>query len=1180
MTTEPQCGSCGAANGADARFCSNCGTALSLTCPSCGHAASGRFCSWCGSTLSVPAGEAPAGQNKPVQASSAPVAERRVTSVLFADLVGFTTLSEARDSEDVRELLSRYFVVARTIVTRFGGTVEKFIGDAVMAVWGVPTTQEDDAERAVRAGLDLIDAVKALGDEVGAPDLALRVGVVTGEVAVTLGATGEGMVAGDVVNTAARVQSLAAPHQVWVDDTTRRLTSGGIAYTDAGSHLLKGKTEPVTVFAARQVVASVGGAQRVDGLEAPFVGRDREMRLVKELFHATMEEGRPRLVAVSGLPGVGKTRLGWEFEKYIDGVVSTVRWHRGRCISYGEGVAFRALAEMVRSRLGVLDGDEPAVIATKLDTGLNRWVTDPEERDWLSPRLGVLLGGDLSARDSYAPADLFAAWQVFFERLIDDEATGVALLVEDLQWADDGLLDFIEHLLARSQAPIFVLGFARPELDERRPHWSTGRRSTPLHLEPLGAPAMERLVDGLVDGLSERLRATLVTRSEGIPLYAVETVRALIDRDVVIPHEGRYVVAEGIDPDVDASAPTSLHTLIAARLDTLTSEERRVVQDGAVLGLSFPRASLAALSEGNTDPDALDRAVDGLVRKEILVLDSDPRSPERGQYRVVQAMVRAVAYETLSRRDRKARHLLAAERLGSEADADTYAAVIASHYLDARAADPGAADAPDLAARGVAMLETAAARASSLGAPAQAQRYFTRALQFAEEPAARARLGVGAASSAVTAGDLRSAVELAEDARSAAEDAGLPLEAAQALVVIGDALNNQGLGHGLPDRLIPVFESMPDTPETIRVRTRLAQNVTRAYFASIVDLEKATRWADICTSLAEAAEDWKLLSDTLGGYGAILMTSGRPTMGLGLLQVALSVARVHKLPAAELIPLNNLASFGAARDITAARQHVEEGLQVARRLGSRDTGAYLVGTAAFVYWVCGAWDEMESLAVDLDADSYRDISSVLDSYLAVMAMARGSEARRIPPDADPANVAVQWNAALLTTSAVAAWRDGDADSAISKQLEAITTYYQFGGLDDDFPTYWTLLLDFAASSGRPADAEYWFRLVSETPRGRVSPLLRALVPYFRARLSGASPDLIDGDFTEAAKALRSFGAPYWLARCLLDHAEFLIAENRTEAATALLDDAERIFSSLRAAPWVERTQRSMALAVR
>ena len=223
-----------------------------------------------------------------------------------------------------------------------------------MAVWGVPTTHEDDAERAVRAGLELVNPIAAMGADLGVPDLAMRVGIVTGEVAVTLGAEQQGMVAGDAVNTAARVQSAAAPGQVWVDETTRLLTTSAITYVDVGSHAMKGKADPVPLWAVRAVVAAVGGAQRADGLEAPHVGRDRELRLVKELFHGVEESGRPALLVVDGEPGVGKSRLGWEFEKYSDGLQPPVRWHSGRCLSYGEGVAFYALAEAIRGRLQTL----------------------------------------------------------------------------------------------------------------------------------------------------------------------------------------------------------------------------------------------------------------------------------------------------------------------------------------------------------------------------------------------------------------------------------------------------------------------------------------------------------------------------------------------------------------------------------------------------------------------------------------------------------------------------------------------------------------------------------------------------------------------------------------------------------------------------------------------------------
>ena len=316
------------------------------------------------------------------------VAERRVCSVLFCDLVGFTPVSESRNPEAIRELLSRYFAAARTVIGRYGGVVEKFIGDAVMAVWGTPVTAEGDAERAVRAALDLVAAVAELGGEAGVPGLAARAGVVTGEVAVTLGATGEGMVAGDAVNTAARVQVAAGPGQVLVDGATRRLAEGGIGFTEAGARQLKGKAEPQLMWRATRVVAGVGGSQRVDGLEAPLVGRDAELRTVKELFHAAAERRVPRLVLVSGPAGVGKSRLGWELRKYIDGLAERIRWHQGRCLSYGDGVAFWALAEMVRQRLGIAEEDPADSAREKLAEGLDRFVPDPDERAYVGARLG------------------------------------------------------------------------------------------------------------------------------------------------------------------------------------------------------------------------------------------------------------------------------------------------------------------------------------------------------------------------------------------------------------------------------------------------------------------------------------------------------------------------------------------------------------------------------------------------------------------------------------------------------------------------------------------------------------------------------------------------------------------------------------------------------------------------
>ncbi|MGQ0668242.1 MAG: adenylate/guanylate cyclase domain-containing protein [Actinomycetota bacterium] len=314
-----RCTACGTENEPGRKFCGECGKPLAVACPSCGTAnAPGlKFCGECGGALSAVASASPP---PTAAAREAPVAERRLVSVLFADLVGFTTLSEDRDAEEVRELLTRYFDTCRQLIVRYGGTIEKFIGDAVMAVWGAPTANEDDPERAVRAALDLTAAVAALGQEVGAPDLRARAGVLTGEAAVTIGAEGQGMVAGNLVNTASRAQSVAPPGAVYVGEATRRASEAAIVYEEAGAHELKGKAEPIPLWRAVRVVGLRRGAVKSAGIEPPFVGRDRELRLIKELFHACAEERKAHIVSVMGIGGIGKSRLAWEFEKYIDGL--------------------------------------------------------------------------------------------------------------------------------------------------------------------------------------------------------------------------------------------------------------------------------------------------------------------------------------------------------------------------------------------------------------------------------------------------------------------------------------------------------------------------------------------------------------------------------------------------------------------------------------------------------------------------------------------------------------------------------------------------------------------------------------------------------------------------------------------------------------------------------------------
>ena len=763
-----------------------------------------------------------------------PAAERRVCSVLFCDVVGFTPLSEARDPEAVRELLSQYFRVARTVIIRYGGVVEKFIGDAVMAVWGTPVATEGDAERAVRAALDLVSAVAELGSEAGVPGLAARAGVVTGEVAVTLGAAGEGMVAGDAVNTASRVQAAAEPGAVLADEATQRLAGSAIGFADAGEHALKGKTEPAQLWRATRVLSAVGGSQRVDGLEAPLTGRDAELRTVKDLFHAAADRRVPRLVLVSGPAGVGKSRLGWEFEKYADGLAAEVWWHRGRCLSYGEGVAFWALAEIVRQRLGIAEEDPAETAAVKLAEGLARYVPDPGERGYVAVRLGRLLGvaaagdgGEALSRD-----ELFAGWRLFFERLAAENP--VVLLVEDAQYADTGLLDFLDYLIDWVRdLPVYVLVFARPELGQARPGFGAGRNRSMLTLDPLDAASMEALADALVPGMPGPVRAKITRQAQGIPLFAVETVRALVDRDIVQPVEGVYRLTGDVG---ELAVPDSLHALLAARLDALEPGVRRLVADAAVLGATFPAEALIAVS--GQDEAAVRAALAELVRREVLSVSADPLSPERGSYGFAQDMLRQVAYDTLSRRDRKARHLAVAAHLRAAfpGDGEEVAEVIARHYLDALDAVPDDGDAGQIRGQAIAALTRAADRAGRTGAPARAAASYAVAARLTQagpgdgQPAAAAVLWEHAAEASLTSADWAAAVEQAGQAGDAYRQGGDARSAARAQVIAGQALRLWGRHAQAREQLTAAVAVLREDPDTDTVRA-LGELATLEIFA-------------------------------------------------------------------------------------------------------------------------------------------------------------------------------------------------------------------------------------------------------------------------------------------------------------------------------------------------------------
>ncbi|MFI5285790.1 MAG: adenylate/guanylate cyclase domain-containing protein [Candidatus Dormibacteria bacterium] len=1173
------CPSCGVESQAK-RFCINCGSALARACPSCGRSvgAADSFCGECGADLRAGTAErnrsqtSPAPQSRPAEASL-PSSERRHVSVLFADLVGFSLLSGQRDAEDVRELLSQYFATARTVIGRYGGTIEKFIGDAVMAVWGVPLSQEDDAERAVRAALELVDAVGAFGEAVGVPGLRARAGVLTGEAAVNLGVTGEGMVAGDMVNMASRVQSAAPPGTVLVGEATWRATTAAIRYEDAGQHELKGKPEPVRLWRATGVVAARGGALRPTGLEARFVGRDRELRVLKELLHATSEEGKARLLSIIGVGGVGKSRLAWEFEKYVDGLSEGIWWHRGRCLSYGEGVAYSALAEMVRMRAGIAENEAADSARQKLQACVQSFLPDDAERQWVEPRLAHLLGlEDLASSD---PRDLYAAWRVFFERLAAEGLT--VLLFGDLQWADPGLFDFIDYLLDWSRSsPILVLTLSRPELADRRPGWGTGKRAfTSLYLEPLSDDAMTELLEGLVPGLPAELTARVKERAAGIPLYAMETVRMLLDRGLVVEREGVY---RAVGPLQELEVPESLHALIAARLDSLSIGERQLVQDAAVLGKSFTPAALAAIT--GLPAEEVEPRLRALADKDLLAIQSDPRSPERGQYIFVQDLVRTVAYGTLARRERKLRHLAVADYMTSSwGDEDDIAEVVASHLMEAYEADPNAPDAGEIGARARQALGRAASHANSLGAPESACRYYERALELADDES-RADLHLKAGVAARLLGQRERARGHLEEARDLYLAAGQTLRQAKALgelasVEVRSGQRELSLQHF--DEALTLLAGAPADEETAALTAEFEMRLARALLFAL-DPDGALEHVERSLRLAERGQLWNVLVSGLDTKGGIFVTLGRRVEGEALISVALRVAIDHEVTDSAAYGYMSLATVLEEVDLVErSLMAYEQSEELQQRLGDRPAlvGSRLNRIPGLIE--LGRWDEAEAihnqyievempeLGVDWDLSELVVGSVWLYERRGDRASAHRIVSQYLRKEFRP-------DLRDLRDCAQAALMNGDGDHAAALALAEPVLK---SSLVRDLATFRLAIIeavDAAFALGDLAKVEELVESFHANVGPGRQPSIDAHVSRWEARLAAerGDHDAAGARFRSAGDAFALLSRPFWLAVTRLEHAESLIEQRRDAEARELLTPALTTFEQLRAAPWVER----------
>lgn len=1020
------CGECAAENRAGRKYCSRCGARLAVACPACGAAnlPGESFCGDCGTALGAEPAPFPEGRGTPQM-------ERRLVSVLFADLVGFTPLSEARDPEEVRAFLMGYFASARETIERFGGAVDKFIGDAVMAVWGAVTAREDDPERAVRAGLELAGSIPALGVEIGLPDLAVRVGILTGEAAVGPGDDERGLVVGDLVNTASRLQSIALPGTVVVGESTYRATRRSVKYEALGPQSLKGKQLPVPAWRATGVAALRGGRQRGDAKEPPFVDRVEELRLLKNALHATGRERRARLVSIVGIAGVGKTRLAWEFEKYVDGITEPIYWHEGHSPAYGEGVALWALGEMVRRRAGIAEGEEPATARERLMAMLDQYIPDPRERRWMEPRLAGLLG--LVELPAGEVGELFSAFRTLFERVADLGTT--VLIFEDLHLADAGLLDFIEGIPEWSRDhPILVVALARPEILDRRPGWGSGRHSfLYVHLGPLSPEEMGRLVEGLAPGAPRPVVERVLEAAAGVPLYAVELVRMLIDDGHLVEEDGRFRLVGALE---DLAVPESLHALIGARLDLLDPATRDLVGDAAVLGRTFTLDALASLND--RAPAALRERLAELTRRELLEVHRDPESPERGQYGFVQSLIREVAYGRLTYAERRERHLRAAGYFEASGG-DEAAGIVAGHYLGAGAAAEGS-EAEDLARRAAAALRAAAERAFALHSHEQALAYCRKALQAApEDENAPVFLELAAESAA--------ALVRPDDAEDFArrlvawhlerQQRGAELRAVHLLGRILVEQHEAGRAVLLLQETLALADEAEHPDEVAALRSVLA----RAHMLA-ADPTRAIETADASLVVAERLGLVPVVAQNLITKGTALGDLGRRREGVTLLQGALQLAIEHELPTTELRARMNLSHLTWDDDPVAQLANLRAGLEQARRLGNRGWAVMLVGNLFDVLRATGDFDGALALLDGLDPEglppgqrtSLQLVRMTVTRYREDPAVIRREVDRLAALTVDSPDLQGRYYA--LVFRAVAAGLDGDHEAAFALSRQA------------------------------------------------------------------------------------------------------------------------------------------------
>jgi len=1095
-----------------------------LTCSNCGreNADDARFCSNCGSVL------APAASARE---------ERKVVTVLFCDLVGFTGRAERMDPEEVRALLQPYHARVREELERYGGTVEKFIGDAVVALFGAPTAHEDDPERAVRAALTIREAVA--GEE-----LHVRVGVTTGEALVALDArpqSGEGMASGDVVNTGARLQAAAPVDGVLVDETTYRATARVIEYREHAAVDAKGKAEPVPVWEAVSARSRLG-LDVGERTATPLVGRARELELLTGALERARQDRIVQLVTLVGEPGIGKSRLALELFRRIHDDPELIRWRQGRCLPYGEGVTLWALAEMVKAEAGVLETDSSDDAATRLGQTVAAAIADAGEAAWVERHLRPLvgLGGDVTLTGEHGD-EAFAAWRRFFEGVADDGP--FVAVFEDLQWADDTLLDFVDHLVDwAADVPLLVVAIARPELLTRRPSWGGGKpNAVTQSLGPLSDEETAGLVHSLLGRavLPARVRHSLVANAGGNPLYAEEFARMLAER----PNDA-----------AEPALPESVQGIIAARLDSLEAAEKAVLQDASVLGKVFWLGALETL--GGEERWRLERRLHNLERRELVRRDRQSAVGGERQYAFRHLLVREVAYGQIPRARRTEKHVATArwiEQLSPDRNEDR-ADMLAHHWTSAlRYAEAGGRDRREIVGEARAALVEAGDRALSLNAPSAAAGFFAEALGLLGENERAPRLLLRYGRSLYLAGD------------ASAEDA--LLEARDALAAAGDtegaAFAESMLGHvswlagdasaarRRNERAVELVRSAAPSETTAHVLARAAASAQVGNRA-----EEAVAIGRQALALSEELGLVDLRVHALTTIGNARGDLGDPA-GADDLEQAVELARaVNSREAGRALHNSGVDAF-LAGDVGRYRDLHAEASRLYSRFGDPALARFARGATPGIAYLIGDWDE----ATDA-ADAFLAECETAPHYMENQARAFRALIRLGRDDLEGALADIERALALA----------GQAEDAQSKAPPLGVAARIFLELGDPraVPTALEVLDLRIGTSPEPLSAPLLAALELPTP---VDERLRSLLAERYRRESSwlAGPRAaVERRFRDAAEIYASMPFPHAEAEARLRAAEQLAGEGQRGEADAELQRALAFWRSVGATRYVAR----------